>query len=70
MAAKGRSRRGRPPEPLETVRSHRVVSYLTSAEFRALSLVADREGKSLSAVVHEILMSVVDGLQPESTPRR
>ncbi len=65
-----RSRRGRPPEPPETVRSHRVVSYLTSAEFRALSLVADREGKSLSAVVHEILISAVDGLKPESTSRR
>jgi hypothetical protein len=70
MAGKGRSRRGRPPEPPETVRSRRVVSYLTSAEFRALSLVADREGKSLSAVVHEILMSAVDGLKPESTPKR
>jgi hypothetical protein len=70
MTGKGRSRRGRPPEPLETVRSHRVVSYLTSAEFRALSLVADREGKSLSAVVHEILISAVEGLKPASTPRR
>jgi hypothetical protein len=70
MAGERRSRRGRPPGPPETVRSHRVVSYLTSAEFRALSLVADREGKSLSAVIHEILMSAVDGLKPESTPRR
>jgi hypothetical protein len=70
MAGERISRRGRPPEPPETVRSHRVVSYLTSAEFRALSLVADREGKSLSAVVHEILISAVDGLKPESTPRR
>jgi hypothetical protein len=70
MAGNRRSRRGRPPESLETVRSHRVVSYLTIAEFRALSLVADREGKSLSAVVHEILISAVEGLKPESTPRR
>jgi hypothetical protein len=43
---------------------------MTSAEFRALSLVADREGKSLSAVVHEILISAVEGLKPASTPRR
>jgi len=65
MAGSRSSRRGRPPEPLEAVRSHRVVSYLTTAEFRALSLLADREGKSLSAIVHQILVSALDALDPE-----
>lgn len=70
MTAERNSVRGRPTEPLETVRSHRIVSYLTGSEFQALSRIADREGKSLSAVVHEILVSAVDLPKPEPTPRR
>jgi hypothetical protein len=53
MADTHKPRRGGPPDPVEAVRSHRIVSYLTNAEFRAPSLVADREGQSLSAVVKE-----------------
>jgi hypothetical protein len=60
MADTHKPRRGRPPDPVEAVRSHRIVSYLTSAEFRALSSVAERDNKSLSATVHEILMSALD----------
>jgi hypothetical protein len=60
MAGPDKTRRGRPPEPVEAVRSHRIVSYLTSAEFRELSTIADRENKSLSAMVHEFLVLALD----------
>jgi len=46
---------GRPPGPPEKVRSNRVVTYVTNAELAKLECIADREGKPLSAVVHEIL---------------
>ena len=70
ITSNSKPRRGRPPEPVGAVRSHRVVSYLTSAEFQALSLIAEREGKSLSAVIHEILLTAVDQRDPGLGSRR
>lgn len=64
------ARRGRPPRAPETARSHRAVTYLTGAELDALTRVADREGKSLSALIHEILASALDRAEPGSTPGR
>ena len=46
---------GRPPGPPQKVRSNRVVTYVTNAKLAKLERIADREGKPLSAVVHEIL---------------
>jgi hypothetical protein len=51
--------RGRPQDPVETVRSHRIVSYVTGAEIQTLQDIADREGQSLSAIVYEILISAL-----------
>ncbi len=70
MACNREKKRGRPPQPLETVRAHRIASYVTSSELRELTRIADREGKSLSAAVHDILVSALDGAEPRSTPRR
>ena len=54
-----RQRRGRPPKPLDEVRSERVVSFVTRSEFEALARLADARGKSLSAVIHRILSSKI-----------
>jgi hypothetical protein len=53
----GRTRRfGRPPKPAETVRSERVVSFVTPVEFRQLEKISDRRGVSLSAVIHSMVV--------------
>ena len=53
--ARKRPKMGRPPAPPETVRSQRVVTYVTRVELAELERIADREGWPLSKVVHEIL---------------
>lgn len=51
-----RSRKlGRPPKPEDEVRNHRVVSFITEAERQKLKDLEDQSGKSLSAVVHDLL---------------
>jgi len=51
----GRPKLGRPPSPAESVRSNRVVTFVTPAELRELESIAGREGISLSKVVHQII---------------
>jgi hypothetical protein len=63
-----KSKRGRPPDPVQTVRSHRIVSYVTGTEVQALQDIADREGKSLSGVVYEILISALGTLSSDAKP--
>jgi hypothetical protein len=70
MPGKRISKRGRPPGPVDAVRPRRIVSYVTNAEFSALTRAADREAKSLSAIVHEILAQALDGPRGKSTPGR
>ena len=70
MARDESARRGRPPDPPETARSHRAVTYLTGAELEALTRVADREGKSLSAIIHEILASALNRADSGISPKR
>jgi len=50
-----RPKLGRPRGAPESVRPNRVVTYVTNAELAKLERIADREGKPLSAVVHQIL---------------
>jgi hypothetical protein len=51
-----RARRfGRPPKPTDTVRSERVVSFVTPAEYRQLQSISIRHDISVSAVIHSIL---------------
>lgn len=53
----GRRRRmGRPPVSPESARSNRIVTFVTNSELSALEILADREDKSLSGVVHRILV--------------
>lgn len=54
-----RRRLGRPPKPLDEVRSRRVVSFVTRDELDSLTELADIRGESLSAVVHRILRSAL-----------
>jgi len=48
-------RMGRPRENPESVRSNRVVTFVTNSELADLERVADEKRMSLSAVVHQIL---------------
>ncbi len=54
-----RRRLGRPPKPRYQVRSERVVSFVTRAEFDALMDLADAGNESVSAVVHRIVRSAL-----------
>jgi len=53
-------RMGRPPGRPDKIRNRRVVTMVTGQEFERLTKIADTSGKSLSAVVHQL---VVSGLQ-------
>jgi superfamily II DNA/RNA helicase len=64
----GRTRRfGRPPKPAETVRSERVVSFVTPVEFRQLKKISDRRGVSLSAVIHSMVVRSLKSSAGEPT---
>jgi len=58
---------GRPPKPAETVRSERVVSFVTPGELELLEEISRRRGLSLSAVIHSLVVRSLDsdtGEQP------
>jgi hypothetical protein len=48
-------RLGRPPRPAETVRSQRVVTFVTPAELEALERLSERWETSLSGTVHRLV---------------
>lgn len=50
-----RPQMGRPRENPESVRSNRVVTFVTNSELANLERIADEKRMSLSAVVHQIL---------------
>jgi len=54
-----RPRLGRPPKPRDELRSERVVSFVTRADFDALCELANDRGESISAVIHLILSSAL-----------
>jgi hypothetical protein len=51
----GHRRRGRPPAPPDRVRPCRLVTFVTHAEKAQLRRMSEAEGKSISALAHEIL---------------
>jgi hypothetical protein len=59
---KKRKRMGRPLAAQETARRNRVVTMVTDSELEKLSMLADQEDKSLSAVVHQILSKRLKGI--------
>ncbi len=50
-----RKRRGRPPGPSNSVWPHRVVIFVTGPELQRLRELVDASGKSLSAMVHDLV---------------
>jgi hypothetical protein len=50
-----KKRMGRPRLNPETVRSNRIVTFVTNSELAKLERKADKERISLSSVVHRIL---------------
>ena len=48
-------RMGRPRENPESVRSNRVVTFVTNRDLADLERIAEEKSMSLSAVVHQIL---------------
>ncbi|WP_146397066.1 hypothetical protein [Planctomycetes bacterium CA13] len=59
----GISRRGRPARDPKLIRRNRVVTLLTDAELEKLTGVADREEKSVSALVHEVVSKFLKRLK-------
>jgi len=51
----GRKRMGRPRLNPEVARTNRIVTFVTNREMVELERIAEREGRSLSAAVHQIL---------------
>ena len=58
-AAKRYRRLGRPPGTPESVRRIRVVTLMTDAESEKLTKIAGKQGKSVSALVHEVLFRFI-----------
>lgn len=56
VAPQPRRRLGRPPAAPESIRRKRVVTLVTNDEFEKLTKIAEKEGKSVSALTHEILV--------------
>jgi len=52
---KERKQMGRPRLNPETVRSNRIVTFVTNSELAKLERTADQESVSHSAIVHQIL---------------
>ena len=52
---KERKQMGRPRLNPETVRSNRIVTFVTNSEMAKLECKADQESVSLSSAVHQIL---------------
>ena len=52
---KERKQMGRPRLNPETVRSNRIVTFVTNSEMAKLECKADQERVSLSSAVHQIL---------------
>jgi hypothetical protein len=50
-----RPQRGRPPEPKETVRRNRVVTFLTDYELENLKQMADRNETTLSQACRHLI---------------
>ena len=50
-----RAKVGRPRHLQEHARSNRVVTFVTDRELESLEQIADKEDRSLSAVVYRIL---------------
>jgi hypothetical protein len=51
---------GRPHIALELARRRRLVTVVTDAERARLTAIAQREGKSLSAVCHALLLRALE----------
>ena len=60
----GRKRPGRPPGPLDSVRPNRVVTFVTGPELRRLTELADSRGKSLSAIVRDLVSLGLEQCEP------
>ncbi len=59
---------GRPPLPKESVRSERVVTFLTRKENEQLLKLAAEQGKSVSLTCHGLLVNEI-GLCLNDRPR-
>jgi len=59
--ASGRGPRlGRPPKPAETVRSERVVTFVTPTELEALQRLAERWNSSVSGTVYRLVIRTLE----------
>ena len=58
------TKRGRPSTVPEKARSKRVVTFVTTSELAELEQIAEEEDRSLSAVVHRIIVQHLEHIGP------
>jgi hypothetical protein len=58
-----RPKRGRPSQVPEAARSNRVVTFVTNRELESLEQIAYEEDRSLSAVVHRIVVQHLENIR-------
>jgi len=56
------TKRGRPSTGPEKARSERVVTFVTERELDCLDRIANKEDRSLSAVVHRIIVQHLENI--------
>ena len=56
------TKRGRPSTAPEKARSERVVTFVTNSELAKLEQIAEWEDRSLSAVVHRIIVQHLENI--------
>jgi hypothetical protein len=50
-----KGRPGRPPSPVDQVRSNRIVTFVTDREMLEMTRLAESENLSMSAVCHQLI---------------
>jgi len=58
---------GRPPKPVEFVRSERVVTFVTPNEHEVLLKLSKRFNTSVSSTIHRLVSQALDAETREST---
>jgi hypothetical protein len=64
-----RTKRGRPSEAPEKARSKRLVTFVTERELDCLDRIANKEDRSLSAIVHRIIVQHLENIGPSENSK-
>jgi len=63
------TKRGRPIAVPEKARAKRVVTFVTERELDCLYRIANKEDRSLSAIVHRIIVQHLENIGPSENSK-